>query len=434
MFRGGFLRLFYHGGRLMALELLDPAREPSSQYERLRAIAQSWRGETARGIPLRQTGVSDDNYYAGDFANAGSGTFALRASAGGHYLTVNGAGVTLSSATVAGAFVVGGNLTVNGNTTLGDASSDSTTIQGGLTQSGGAVSLSSPTTLALTATGAATLSATSWSVTGPVTLVSALTARANVTVRNGATGATLALFDAGNSRLTVGSATALTSASNDLFAAIGGRAYVAPAGEDQALGLRYNATSGTVYLGASNSATSPSLIVKGHNGVQVAAFNDSTSTVAQLAVTGIVTASSKLVVGATAFSGSEVLRVVGTTRLENTVSVIGATIDLENNRSYRAGDGSTQRNLAKYDSGGVAQFAENGATGAVVDAGYVQLKYNGTVRFEVNTTGIGMFGVSPIARPTVVGVRTGTLGQLQTAFASLCSALNSLGAIIDATT
>ncbi len=424
----------------MTLELLDPAREADSQYERLRMIAQSWRGETGRGIPLRQTGVNSDSNYAGDFANGGSGGLALRATAGSHSLTVTSGGVSLSALTVSG------NLSVLGSTTLGNDNSDATTIQGSLTQSGGAVSLSSPTTVSVTATGAGTLTATSWSVTGPATLASALTAQStaslqgNVTVRNGATGATLALFDASNTRLLIGSGTALASASNDLFAAIGGRAYVAAGSEDRAIGLRYNATSGTVYLGASNSATLPSLIVKDHGGVQVAAFNDSTATVAQLAVTGDVSVSDdayvagdscggKVIAGATAASGSEVLRAAGASRLEGIVSVIGATVDLENNRSYRASDGTTQRNLAKYDSGGVAQFAENGATGAVVDAGYVQLKYNGTVRFEVNTTGIGAYGASPVAKPTVVGSR-----GANAALASLITALANIGWVTDLST
>lgn len=412
----------------MALEISDPSRESDSQYERLRALAWSWRGVSGKGIALRQTAVSDDANYAGDFANGGSGSLALRATAGSHSLTVAGSGITLSSLSVSG------DLSVLGNTTLGNQNTDSTTIQGSLTQSGGAVSLSSPTTVGITATGAGTLTATSWSVVGPVTLASALTARANVTVRNGATGATLALFDVSNSRLLVGSGTALASASNDLFAAIGGRAYVAAGSEDAALGLRYNATAGTYYLGASNSATAPSLVLKGHNGVEVARFGHNTDPY-QLTVTGEakvtsdLTVGSQAVVGATTWSGSEALRVVGASRLEGIVSVIGATVDLENNRSYRAYDGTTQRNLAKYDSGGVAQFAENGATGAVVDAGYVQLKHNGTVRFEVNTTGIGAYGASPVARPTVVGSRAGNA-----ALASLLSALASIGWVTDMST
>lgn len=425
----------------MALEISDPSRESDSQYERLRALAWSWRGVSGKGIALRQTSVSDDGNYAGDFANGGSGSLALRATAGSHSLTVAGSGITLSSLSVSG------DLSVLGSTTLGNQNADSTTIQGSLTQSGGAVSLSSPTTVGITATGAGTLTATSWSVVGPVTLASALTAQStaalqgNVTVRNGATGATLALFDVSNSRLLVGSGTALAGASNDLFAAIGGRAYVAAGSEDVALGLRYNATAGTYYLGASNSATAPSLVLKGHNGVEVARFGHNTDPY-QLTVTGEakvtsdLTVGSQAVVGATTWSGSEALRVVGASRLEGIVSVIGASVDLENNRSYRAYDGTTQRNLAKYDSGGVAQFAENGATGAVVDAAYVQLKHNGTVRFEVNATGIGMFGASPVARPTVVGVRTGTLAQLQTVVANILTALGAgqLGAITDLTT
>ena len=245
----------------MPLELADPSREQDSQYERLRAIAWSWRGVSGKGIALRQTTVNDDSNYAGDFANGGSGSLALRATAGSHSLTVTSGGISLSSLTVSG------NLSVLGNTTLGNANSDSTTIQGSLTQSGGAVSLSSPTTVSITATGAGTLTATSWSVVGPATLSSTLTAtdaatfqstltaQGNVTVRNGATGATLALFDVSNTRLLVGSGTALTSAADDRFSVIGGMAYFA-GNSGPSLGLRYSSsetTGWTIGLAAAGS-------------------------------------------------------------------------------------------------------------------------------------------------------------------------------------
>lgn len=297
----------------------------------------------------------------------------------------------------------------------------------------------------------------------------------------------------GTAPLAVTSTTKVTNLNADLIDGLEGAAFALRAGDtftglltlepstptQQSLKLKNGTASGGFFLGATSGAT-PSLILTDNGNVQVAAFGasgdtnqlvvngtaDITATLKadraviggsaftsteDLRVIGDVRADADLYVGddaivqgdvtaargafgASTFSSSEELRVVGQTRLEGLVEVIGNDIRLEQTQSLRATDGAAWRNLASIDSGDILQYGEDGAVGAVVNAGYVQLKYAGTVRFEVNTTGVGMFGVSPIARPTVVGVRTGTLGQLQTAFANLCSALNSLGAIIDATT
>lgn len=98
----------------MPLELSDPAREQDSIYERLREVAWAWRGVTGKGIPLRLNEVSHDSQYAGDFKNSGSSTLSLRARAGAHSLTVDSAGIALSSGAFAGNVTIGGTLDVTG--------------------------------------------------------------------------------------------------------------------------------------------------------------------------------------------------------------------------------------------------------------------------------------------------------------------------------
>lgn len=149
---------------------------------------------------------------------------------------------------------------------------------------------------------------------------------------------------------------------------------------------------------------------------------------AQLSTAGVFYAQA-LIAGATALSGTEELRVVGQTRLEGLVEVIGNDIRLEQTQSLRATDGAAWRNLASIDSGDILQYGESGATGAVVNADYVQLKSAGTVRFSVDTTGLGFYGTAPIAKPTIVGAKGGNV-----ALANLLTALANLGLLIDLTT
>ena len=149
---------------------------------------------------------------------------------------------------------------------------------------------------------------------------------------------------------------------------------------------------------------------------------------AQLSTAGVFYAQA-LIAGTTALSGTEELRVVGQSRLEGMVEVIGEDIRLEQTRSLRATDGSAWRNLAQIDSGDILQYGENGATGAVVEAAYVQLKSNGTVRFSVDTTGMGFFGTAPSAKATITGAKGGNV-----ALANLLTELAAKGLITDSTT
>lgn len=69
-----------------------------------------------------------------------------------------------------------------------------------------------------------------------------------------------------------------------------------------------------------------------------------------------------------------------------------------------------------YDSAGARAFLAGGTSGS--------------------SARIGFLGAAPVARPTVTGVRTGTLAQLQTVVANLLTALGAgtLGLITDSTT
>ena len=121
---------------------------------------------------------------------------------------------------------------------------------------------------------------------------------------------------------------------------------------------------------------------------------------------------------------------------DSTLNVDGAatfvsTVTLATNNVGLLGKttGGAPVSLAKVDNGDILQYGESGVTGAVVDAGYVQLKSAGTVRFSVDTTGIGFFGTAPGAKPTVTGAKGGNV-----AVANLLTALAGLGLLVDSTT
>lgn len=182
-------------------------------------------------------------------------------------------------------------------------------------------------------------------------------------------------------------------------------------GNDQQIKLKHNSGAGGVFLGGSNSAT-PDLIVKNNVGSQIGRFTNA----------GL------LMVGSQATA----------------VSTAGAD-DVQCNDVWLVSSGSNFRRLQA--SGSSFQLSGNADVGTdltISSAGLVTIKALkidnndltvGTNRLQINSTGIGFLGAAPIARPTVTGTRTGTLAQLQAAFASLTSALDGshLGLITDLT-
>ncbi len=133
----------------------------------------------------------------------------------------------------------------------------------------------------------------------------------------------------------------------------------------------------------------------------------------------------KVAVGAVPISTDGVFQVTGLTR------VIGAS------PTYP----TTGRGLELvYDSGtpyGQVR-AYNAAGGTyelmVVDGSDVAIRYQTTPRFRADVTGIGFFNTGPAAQQTVSGVRTGTLGQLQTVVQHILTAGVNYGFWLDTTT
>jgi hypothetical protein len=247
----------------------------------------------------------------------------------------------------------------------------------------------------LTVTGNETVGGT-LGVTGLATL-GALTATGNValgdanadihtmigvlTVRNAAGTAVPLFVDVGNGRTIVGGATPLGADLTPCLQVIG-RLYVAPETDnDTALQIRRGAGAAVgVTLGLNATAD---LVVKDVTDTEVVRVGAAASAY-QLYVTG-------------AAAITSTLNVTGLTTLSAklTVSTGGAAI-----------------------TGGLATDTLSIPS-----------------RIVTNGTGVGLFGATPIARPTVVGTRTGTLAQLQTVVANLLSALDGshLGAISDLT-
>ncbi len=391
-------------------------------------------------------------------------------------LAVTGA-TTLSSltasgnVTVGGALAVTGNLSVQGNSTLGNAGGDSVTVTGSLTQSGGAWSLSSPTTGALTttgnrtdtvggtfgltATGAGALVASAWTVTGATKFNSALKALANLTITNALETLTRLFVDSTNGRTIVGSDTALTSAADDVFTVVGGMAHFA-GNSGPSIGLRYNAAQTVGWtVGVSAAGANPDLVFKDDATTEVFRIGDGAASVqakvtGTLDVTSDVVARGRLVVAGTTFSGTEELRVVGQSRLEGDTTITGGslvmatgTITLANNQGIKFTDsGGTVRDSAIMNASDVTIFGHSGNAGTVVRGGYVRLQYGTTTRLEVNSDGIGLYGVSPVARPAAythtysTATRTHatfTAGALSISVGSADNTLVDVGAAFNST-
>lgn len=271
-------------------------------------------------------------------------------SSAGHLLTV------AATATFAEAVTLAKSLTVNGSTTLGDNSSDTLTVNA-------TASFTAPLTLAsLTVSGA--LSALGNTAIGnagsdTLTVVATSTFSSPLKVTDPTLSLVLLYADSNNNRTIVGSDTALSGAANDRFSVIGGRAYLAPGSEDQALGLMFSASSGKVWLGVSNSAT-PDLLVKNNGGTQLAR-----------ALTG-----GGLIVGtATAMAGAEKLRVAGGGRFEGSTEITTGGLSIANSGNIDA-------------NAGVAGQLRIGAVivNAASLAGSEVLRIGGSTRAEGNLT------------------------------------------------
>lgn len=259
-------------------------------------------------------------------------------------------------------------------------------------------------TLSVTTLTATTSNVTTLNVSGNTALgdgnADTITLIGLTTFRNAANTATQLYVDAGNNRVIVGSATTLgTDTTPNLQ--VQGRLYVAPdVASDQAIQIRRSAADTAGWWIGTTAASDSSLTFKDDAGTTVLTLGDASTGTYQLdvasdariqddlTVVGDVSAG-RGVLGGTTFSGSEELRVVGQSRFEGDMTATTGTFDFQN---------------------------------------------SGNSRLKIDSTGVGFFGSAPIAKPTVVGVRTGTLAQLQTVMGNLLSELANLGLITDSTT
>lgn len=344
---------------------------------------------------------------------------------GSDTLTVNAVS-TLNGATVAG------NLVVTGNTTLGDSGSDTLTVNAaasfastigvnGNAAFSGDVTLGNAAGDAIVVNGTSTFqqpatfndpvvfndsatfngtvvfgsaSFTDLTVTGNASIgngnADTHTVIGVTTFRNAAGSATQMFLDAANNRVIVGSATALGSAVDDRFTVSGGAAYFA-GNSGPAIGIRYNASQTVGWtVGVDGAGANQDLLFLDDASVEILRVGDTSSTY-QVRVTGDANVTDNLVVGGDLSAAGNVL-------------FTGATVDFDNADVTMDGD--------LTGTGGVFLW-EN----------------SGNARLEMDGTGIGFFGSTPIARPTVVGAKGGNA-----ALADLLSELANLGLITDLTT
>lgn len=250
------------------------------------------------------------------------------------------------------------------------------------------------------------------------------------TFRNAAATQYALYVDPSNTRVVIGSNAAVGGLTNDRLTVVGGRAYVIPNNEQQALGIRYGTGSGTFYLGATNSAT-PSLLFKDTSGDEVLALGDAADTYqAHLTGSGRVTANwyaDRMVAGGTSFSGAEDLRSVGPALFDSTLTGLGGgsmtgnfqffnALDVSgiltaineinmttNNQAFRMKDaGGTNRQVLLMNSSSVFQVGNASINNTFV---FNNLGLNGS-SFG-NGTGVVFLadrGGAPTINPTAGGI------------------------------
>lgn len=412
----------------MAGKFTLPANGDPYQWDKLYQIGAAANGLLGWGRLWNLVSLDDDSNYLLTLRNLGTGGHlkVLRSTDAAALLTMTDSGLTVTDMTITGGLTVNGNLVAKGNASIGDAAGDAHVIKGTVN-----VQHAADFDSTLNADGAvtfgSTLNVTGVATVGGLTTTGDVSGRDLTASRNVLLTGTGALIKADMSNATIANRltfeTSTASASTLL--------HVRPSNGGVSAGLNiYNtfAQTGQRIQLAMNATTGILAVESTGGGALPLGFYTNGSLQAQLSTAGVFYAQA-LIAGATALSGTEELRVVGQTRLEGLVEVIGNDIRLEQTQSLRATDGAAWRNLASIDSGDILQYGESGATGAVVNADYVQLKSAGTVRFSVDTTGLGFYGTAPIAKPTIVGAKGGNV-----ALANLLTELANLGLLIDLTT
>lgn len=339
----------------MSAVLIAPEREQMTDPEHLWTLFQQLygrdSGQTDWGVPKDHTTVDDDTRYAHVLRNLGTGG-ALRVvdSSGNNQLLVSDGGVNVTALTTSGAMQVGTDLTVLGNTTLGNNTAvDTVTINAAVTANGNVTlgdAAGDTLTVNATATFQAPLTANgTFSTTATTNLgngnADAITVIGVSTFRNAANTATQMFVDAANHRVHVGTATQLSGATGSMLE-VTGLTYLTPSVAGEVALSIWRSPAAAAGWGIGVTATDQ-LKFTDNGGQGIATIGD-TSSAFQLEITGAAnittdatigddltvtgdTSTGRLVVGGTTFSGLEELRVVGQTRLEGALVVTTGGID-----------------------------------------------------------------------------------------------------------
>lgn len=335
------------------------------------ATFAGWDNDEA--VAIEATTIADADKHAAQWRNrGGGGAGQWQAADGTEIAAAPDSGWTFAKPITGTSASFSGRVTANGLTSTSDVTGVTGSFSGRVTANG-LTSTSDVTGVTGAFSGAVTVDG-NLTVAGNVAAGNANTDQHTVvgssTFRNEA-GAVQAFIDAAANKVRVGSATALSGATASILEVSAGRTYLAPANELYALGLRYGAATGQVFLGASNAAT-PDLLVSTSAGVEIGRF---------LGAAGL----PGLALGTAATTATQ-----GIVRTPNNTGWYG-----------RATFGADAR-LVAFDSGNILQLGDpanvaeaylTGLTGGRLFAAAVELlRWNGT--------GLGFFAKAPVAQQT----------------------------------
>ena len=360
--------------------LLLPDTASVAGYDHLDPITQWFLGGSGTA-GAEATGISDDDRYGLDLSNGGSGGKSFRTTSGNgtYQLRVDNSGVALvgglnvtGTTTFYSPVVLNSTLSVTGAATFATG----VVMQTSLTVTGGVVFQDS-----LVVTGAA-------SFNGDVTLGN--NTSDTITIKGPLyTESDMHFGNSSGDNSTFAGAVTVTGTSTFRSAVT----VYSATGNDQVLYLKHNSTAGAFTLGATDS-TAPDLVFKDATGAETFRVGDQASdyqatVTGNLRVTDEAYVADALVIGATAVSSGEELRVHGTSLFEGAITITTGGIEVTGTSTFNSAVsfndpvtisdslsvvGTTLTLNTAYidfDIGSGAGFTEDGWSG------YVTAKYDG---------------------------------------------------------